>query len=82
MDDKLDRKRSYGTVYGDPNVGFIQDGKSYRPDGSLYSPPAPPTKVEPVQEERRPTQSETMKKIWAERREAQQRAIETESASP
>lgn len=32
---KLDRKRSYGTVYGDPNVGFIQDELPYRHDGTL-----------------------------------------------
>ena len=32
---KLDRKRSYGTVYGDPHVGFVQDGSSFRPDGTL-----------------------------------------------
>jgi hypothetical protein len=35
--DKLDRKRSYGTVSGDPNVGFIQDGHSYRHDGTLFA---------------------------------------------
>jgi hypothetical protein len=45
--DKLDRKRPYGTVSGDPNIGFIQDGHSYRHDGSLFArsgsePPVPP----------------------------------------
>ncbi len=46
---KLDRKRSYGLVYGDPNIGFMQDELPYRHDGTLLppkegpSPPAPPT---------------------------------------
>ncbi len=38
---RLDRKRSYGTVYGDPNIGFMQDEKYYRHDGYLYVPPDP-----------------------------------------
>lgn len=38
---KLDRKRSYGTVYNDPNIGFVQDEKYYRHDGYLYVPPDP-----------------------------------------
>lgn len=38
-EDKLDRKRSYGTVYGDPNIGFVQDERYYRHDGELYVPP-------------------------------------------
>lgn len=33
---KLDRKRSYGTVYGDPSIGFIQDELPYRHDGTLH----------------------------------------------
>lgn len=32
---KLDRKKSYGTVYGDPKVGFVQDDKYFRHDGTL-----------------------------------------------
>ncbi len=41
---KLDRKRSYGTVYGDPNIGFFQDELPYRHDGTLHPSalPAPP----------------------------------------
>lgn len=38
---KLDRKRSYGTVYNDPNIGFVQDEKYYRHDGYLYMPSDP-----------------------------------------
>jgi hypothetical protein len=38
---RLDRKRSYGTVYNDPNIGFVQDEKYYRHDGYLYVPPDP-----------------------------------------
>lgn len=38
---KLDRKRSYGTVYNDPNIGFVQDEKYFRHDGYLYVPPDP-----------------------------------------
>lgn len=35
--DKLDRKRSYGIVNGDPNIRFIQDGHSYGHDGMLFA---------------------------------------------
>ncbi len=91
---KLDRKRSHGTVYGDPNVGYIQDEKYYRHDGTLYVPPAPavpaaapekpPEPINPISEERRAAQSEAMKRVWAERREAlaQQRASETPTQAP
>lgn len=41
---KLDRKRSFGVVYGDPNIGFMQDNKPFRHDGSPYIPaPTTPT---------------------------------------
>lgn len=78
--DKLDRSRSYGTVYGDPNCGFFQDGKPYRHDGTLYVPPPPPSRTDeltpaPVSEERRAAQSLAMKRIWAEKREAVARAL-------
>ena len=36
--EQLDRKRSYGTVYGDPHVGFEQDGRMFRHDGMPHSP--------------------------------------------
>lgn len=36
---KLDRKRSFGVVYNDPNIGYAQDGHHFRPDGTLYLPP-------------------------------------------
>lgn len=36
---KLDRSRHYGTVYGDPNVGFFQDNRGFKHDGTLYVPP-------------------------------------------
>jgi len=47
---KLDKKRSYGIVTGDPNVRYVQDGHSYREDGTLYvaagkEPPVPPPHV-------------------------------------
>jgi hypothetical protein len=36
---RLDRKRSFGTVFNEPNIGFEQDGKYFRHDGTLYSLP-------------------------------------------
>ena len=33
---QLDRKRSYGVVYGDPQIGFMQDERAYRHDGTLH----------------------------------------------
>lgn len=30
---KLDRERPYGTVIGDPNVGYEQDGVNFAHDG-------------------------------------------------
>ena len=71
--DKLDRARSFGTVYGDPNCGFFQDGKPFRHDGTLYVPPPAPSRTDeiaPVSEERRAAQSLSMKRVWAEKREA------------
>lgn len=92
---KLDRKRSFGTVYGDPNVGFVQDDRYFRHDGTLYEVPAtaitqavasvigsesamkdPEASKRAVSEERRVAQSEAMKKVWADRREAARQAAE------
>ena len=35
---KLDRKRSYGTVYNDPSIAFVQDERYFKPDGTLHVP--------------------------------------------
>jgi hypothetical protein len=35
---KLDRKRSYGTVYGDPHIGYEQDQLQFKHDGTLHEP--------------------------------------------
>jgi hypothetical protein len=43
---KLDRKRSFGTVYNDPNIGFAQDNRHFRHDGTLYVPPETPKPTE------------------------------------
>lgn len=54
----LDRKRSFGTVYGHPSIGFEQDQRPYRHDGTLHvepekpaasveAPPAQPAAVSP-----------------------------------
>lgn len=48
MEDKLDKKRSHGTIYGDPNIGYFQDGKHYRHDGTLYVSKAEAPKTESV----------------------------------
>lgn len=43
---KLNRAKSYGTVFGDPNIGFVQDGFSFRHDGTrLHAPAAAPVDV-------------------------------------
>ena len=80
--DKLDRSRHYGTVYGDPNVGFFQDERPYRHDGKPYvaapPPSVPAAPVAPVSDERRAAQSAAMKKIWAEKREARAKAFAEE----
>ena len=36
---QLDRKRPYGQVYGSPNVGYEQDGKSFDHDGNELPSP-------------------------------------------
>ena len=79
MPGKLDRKRPYGTVYGDPNFGFVQDEKYFRHDGTLYESQAQETPqktssepiVQPartVSDDRKAAQSAAMKKLWADRR--------------
>lgn len=83
-DGKLDRKRSFGVVYGDPNIGFMQDNKPFRHDGSPYVPPVAIPTVKPDQlvgvarvedfptvdkvPNRPLTHSEKMKQVWANRR--------------
>lgn len=73
MSDKLDLKRSYSTVYGDPHVKYEQDGKEYRADGTLIikGEPQPVAEVEETQQQRRNKQrSEAMKLIWEKRKSA------------
>ena len=33
---EFDRKLPFGTVYGDPNIGFAQNGNHYKHDESLF----------------------------------------------
>lgn len=74
MSDKLDLKRSYSTVYGDPHVKYEQDGKEYRPDGTLFvkgePPPAPVVEEakETEKQNRNRKRSEAMKAIWEKRK--------------
>lgn len=89
MSDKLDRKRPFGTVYGHPGVGFMQDEKPFRHDGSPYVEPVEAAKgfpsVPKVEDlptpeqvgERQLTQSEKMKQVWAARRAADHAASQT-----
>ena len=51
---KLDRKESYGTVYGHTEIAYEQAGHQFRPDGSLYEPgekKPPPLSLKPAQSE-------------------------------
>lgn len=36
-DIELNRKRSFGVVYGDPEIGYEQDRNYFRHDGSLHT---------------------------------------------
>ena len=81
---KLDRKRSYGTVYNHSGIGFMQDNLPFRHDGTLYVEPAPSDrmaraavpKVEdiPTADQVALTHSEKMKQVWAARRAAESNA--------
>lgn len=72
---KLDKKRSYGMIYGvyekAPEAAFEQDGNLYRGDGSLIE--IRENGVVVVQEAQEETvdksRSEKMKQAWAKRRE-------------
>lgn len=44
---KFNPDRSYGTVYGDPEIGFVQDGHSFSHTGRLVKE-APPDYQEPT----------------------------------
>jgi hypothetical protein len=86
--EKLDRKRPHGTVYGHPGIGFMQDEKPFRQDGSPYVEPIEAGKTPPMANvpkiediptpeqvgERQLTQSEKMKQVWAARRAAEHAA--------
>jgi len=49
MPEKLNKARPHGIVYGDPQIGYEQDGKQYRHDLSLYVPEAPVTEQQQQQ---------------------------------
>lgn len=38
---KFDKTEPYGVVYGHTEIAYEQDGKQFRPDGSLYQKPEP-----------------------------------------
>lgn len=74
---KLDRKRPYGTVTGDPVIAFVQDNRKYRIDGSLIEEGEPALQKAPeprvptpeeLQVARNQIRSEKMKAIWAQRK--------------
>jgi hypothetical protein len=63
----LDRKRPFGKVYGDPVIGFEQDGKMFDKMGQ-----------EIVAESQIPlTHSDKMKLAWARRKESSNSSSET-----
>lgn len=42
----LNRKKSFGQVYGHSQIGYEQDGLQFRHDGTLHSPePSEPEKI-------------------------------------
>jgi len=43
--DKLNRKASYGTVYGHPQIGYEQNGQQFKHDDTLYAPEPAGTKA-------------------------------------
>ncbi len=76
---KLDRKRSYGTVYNHPGIGFFQDNKPFRHDGTPYVEPltgeaAKALTPQEIQTSEELTHSEKMKQVWAARKAAEQNA--------
>lgn len=42
---KLDRKHSYGTVYGHPQIGYVQGDQEFKHDGTLHIPEPEKPKV-------------------------------------
>jgi hypothetical protein len=38
MTQTLNRKKSFGTVYGHPQIGYEQDGLMFKHDGALHVP--------------------------------------------
>lgn len=48
---ELNRKKSFGTVYGDPRIGYEQDGFEFKHDGTLHAPPNPPVVATPSVEQ-------------------------------
>lgn len=97
-DGRLDRKRSYGTVYGDPNIGFVQDNKNFRVDGTLIpdkpkdaTPPAgapvalpapPPVEAIPTTAEVNPVRSAAQKAAWETRKLKRTGELETADGAP
>lgn len=37
----LNRKKSFGTVYGHPQIGYEQEGEVFKHDGTLHIPDPP-----------------------------------------
>ena len=44
----LDHKRSYGTVYGHPQIGYEQEGQQFKHDGTVWTPEPPKPAVAPA----------------------------------
>jgi acyl-CoA thioesterase len=42
---ELNRKKPFGTVYGDPRIGYEQDGFEFKHDGTLHAKAQPPPVV-------------------------------------
>lgn len=46
----LNRKKSFGTVYGHPQIGYAQDDHEFRHDGTLHVPEPEKPKTLPTAE--------------------------------
>ncbi len=67
--EKLNKSKPYGSVYGDPNVAYEQDGKRFRPDGTLYIPPdgLTPEKPEDLPKKTLTLRNDKLREAWNKR---------------
>lgn len=66
---KLDKSKTFGTVFGDPHIGFEQGGRDFDHSGRLYLRPdgTTPEKKEDLPRETLKLRTDRLKQAWQQK---------------